>query len=315
MTDVPAAAELNQPPPPDAAPRVAQSRKPRQRKSYTTASIADALERRYPSNQGGYAILYEVGNATGFNCNRHCDALVMSLWPSRGVTLSGFEFKASRSDWQKELADPSKAEAIQRYCDYWWLAVTDKGIVLENELPPTWGLMALNARGSLEVVKPAPELSPVPMDRSMLAAIFRQVAEPIGNFSSSAIQNAEYKVRRELEVKHRDELARERSELAKLTAAIRSFEVASGVDMLNVMLPDRLFRREHASPAQVGEAVRFVLNGGLKGQSSNLQHASDSLASVADSLQRLISEIGTAGQFQYPPLSPQPSLQSGTESS
>ena len=45
------------------------------------------------------------------------DAVIMSLWPSRGLELHGVEIKVSRADWKREAADPAKAEAIAAYCD------------------------------------------------------------------------------------------------------------------------------------------------------------------------------------------------------
>jgi len=89
-----------------------------------------------------YALLPHVRNSTGYpSVTRTADALVMSLYPSRGLTLSGFEIKVSRSDWLRELKDPAKAEEIARHCDYWWIVAGEADLVKLEELPPSWGLL------------------------------------------------------------------------------------------------------------------------------------------------------------------------------
>lgn len=82
----------------------------------TTADICAAMRKTYC--QPEWALFFEVGNATGFNARRHADAVAMNMYPSRGLVLHGFEFKASKSDWKRELANPQKAEEIAQYCDY-----------------------------------------------------------------------------------------------------------------------------------------------------------------------------------------------------
>lgn len=233
--------------------------RPRPASKYSTNSIVAALERKYPQDKGAYGILYEVGNSTGFDCNRHCDALVMSLWPYRGLTLKGFEFKASRSDFLKELADPSKAEAIQRYCDEFWLAVTDESIVrlTDGELPVSWGLMALDARGSLRVIREAPQLTPVPLDRSMLAAIFRRVAEPIHAVSSSEISNAVNKVAEEHRKHHRSEVERLVKERRAVEAKIYEFERSIGCRIDGFSDVHSRWGENHQQ--NLADAIRYVL--------------------------------------------------------
>jgi len=101
----------------------------------------------------------------------------MSMWPSRGLEINGFEIKASRSDWLRELKNPAKAEAIAAYCDRWWI-VALKDLVKIEELPAGWGLMELQANGSLKEVKRAPARENVkPITRTFMAAMMRRVGE------------------------------------------------------------------------------------------------------------------------------------------
>lgn len=122
-----------------------------------------------------YCLLEEVRNAAAHHANRSADAIAMSLWPSRGLKVIGFEIKISRSDWTRELKDPAKADAFIRYCDHWYIAALP-GIVRADELPQLWGLMELQGE-KMKVIKEAPLLEAGPLDRTFVAAMMRRVGE------------------------------------------------------------------------------------------------------------------------------------------
>jgi hypothetical protein len=134
-----------------------------------------------------HVVLEEVraGTGQGPTSERYADALVCSVWPSRGIYLMGVEIKVSRADWKAELAKPQKSAAVQRFCERWWIAAPP-GIVQLDELPKTWGLMELVERKptstkkcphALKVVKQAPSLSPEPMNLPFIASILRNQAK------------------------------------------------------------------------------------------------------------------------------------------
>ena len=146
-------------------------------------AIYDALRLRYGAPQ--YALFLEVANGTGSNIRRYCDALAMSLFPSRGLDLHGFEVKVSKQDWKRELANPHKVEeGIYKFCDCWWI-VAPQGIVVRDELPKTWGLLELQPydpakpklKPALRQVVAAPTLKPQQMSRSFIAALLRRADE------------------------------------------------------------------------------------------------------------------------------------------
>jgi hypothetical protein len=87
----------------------------------------------------------------------------------------GFEVKVSRGDWLRELKQPEKSEAVQGYCDEWWICA-EEGVVDVSELPKTWGLMVTNGK-ALKTVVPAPTLTPKALDRHFLCAVLRRAAE------------------------------------------------------------------------------------------------------------------------------------------
>lgn len=142
-----------------------------------THEVNAAIRRAYPSTE--YAVMFEVGNATGSRVTRHADAVVMNLWPSRGLLIEGIEVKVSRSDWTREIKNPEKAEAISKYCDKWWI-IAPEGIVHEHEVPALWGYKKVNAKGALVTVKDAPKKDKEelhPLDRGFVSAMLRRASE------------------------------------------------------------------------------------------------------------------------------------------
>ena len=84
--------------------------------------------------------------------------------------MHGHEVKVSRADWLTELRDPTKAERIKRYCNRWWLVVSDASIVKDGELPEGWGLM-VKAGDRLRAKVKAPLLTPEPMTLDFVAGL------------------------------------------------------------------------------------------------------------------------------------------------
>lgn len=113
----------------------------------TEAEVLGLLERYYakPGNGGSgeYAFMRQVRNAAGFDANRTFDAVVVGLWPSRGHDIHVLEVKVSRSDWQRELAKPEKAEDAAKVADR-FSVVAPRGIVDLAEVPATWGLIEVH---------------------------------------------------------------------------------------------------------------------------------------------------------------------------
>lgn len=107
---------------------------------------------------------------------RTADFIAQETWEARGLLLHGHEVKVSRSDWLHELADPTKAGAVKRYCDRWWLVVPNKAIV-RDDLPDDWGLLVIGKGGALRVAKSAPPLEPEPWPPTFRASLLRAVAK------------------------------------------------------------------------------------------------------------------------------------------
>lgn len=248
----------------------------------TTSQIMQRLRAQY--SKDAYALIPEVGNATGMNTTRHADALVMGLWPSRGMLVEGFEVKASRQDWQRELAKPAKADPIFKFCDRWWLVVGDPNIVRLGELPKPWGLMVPHKEG-LKVAIAAPELQPEPLSRNFIAAILRGVQKHVLPEAAleKAVKEAEqrgYNEGREAEEKN----SNAGYALKRLNETVRNFEAASGI---------RLNEGWHG-PTKIGEAVKFILQHGedrplklAEDMMRQYQRLADMLAKEIEAMQKV----------------------------
>ena len=150
----------------------------------STPLLREALRKRYPMPE--WVLMEEVRDAAGFSAGRSADAIAMNTWPSRGLEIHGFEIKASRADWLRELKNPAKAEAIACYCDRWWI-VANQEVVEVDELPIGWGLLEFKTSGALKEVRLAPKSDDVkPLNRSFVAAMMRRV----GQIDQSVIQSA-----------------------------------------------------------------------------------------------------------------------------
>lgn len=191
--------------------------------------VIAALAKRYAAPE--FALFEQVGNGTGYTANRWADAVAMSLWPSRGLDLYGFEIKVSRSDWLRELRNPAKAEDIAAACDFWFVAVGGPGILEFAEVPAPWGVLELNGRG-LRQVKPAERRVPAAeLGRPMLAAILRRASEGMVPASSIAarLEAAEKAGREDGQVLAARGDEQSKRDLAELRDAIAAFERESGV--------------------------------------------------------------------------------------
>jgi len=194
--------------------------------------IYKILFKRYKGTEHAY--MEEVSDAAGFGRSRSADAVVMNLWPSRGLHLTGFEVKASRTDWLKELKNPAKAENIIKYCDYWWLLAGDDSVVLQPgiEIPTTWGYMVIR-KNRLVVVKEAPKLEPAVLSRSFLAAMLKRVTggmvprSSIQNEIDNAIELGCQNKRRQ----HDYEVERLTKKVSELQKIITDFETASELSL------------------------------------------------------------------------------------
>lgn len=243
-------------------------------KKKTEADLISALAKRY--QPPAYAFMPQVRNGTGYTREkvRTADALALSLYPSRGLDLMGFEIKVDRSDWLRELKEPNKSESIQQFCDQWWI-VTLPDVIVPGELPSAWGHMVLKGSQLVAEVK-APKLEAAPMDRPMLCGIMRKVTE-----ASCPLDDVQRRVdeayQKGFESGQKDR-TRER-EIVELKRRINEFQEASGVEI------------DRWSGGHVGEAVRFVVDNQLLGTSDIARRFRAGIAFKRKAVEQLASKL------------------------
>jgi len=192
--------------------------------------VVKALAAKYTAPE--YAFLTEVRNSVGFQKKiRTADAMAMSLWPSRGLYMTGFEVKVSRADWKKELESPEKAEELARFCKLWFVACPDK-MIDKDEVPPGWGLIYVREDGSLKYQKPAPE-QPTTEEPTwiLFASLMRDVVD---NWTPKSLTDERLRVaideaKKNWENSQRYDRSRAEEKLATIRKNVAAFESASGI--------------------------------------------------------------------------------------
>jgi hypothetical protein len=177
-----------------------------------------------------YAFLKQVRNQTGFYNNsdgiRTADGLALSLFPSRGLHMHGFEIKTYKTDLMNELKHPEKADAIGKYCNYWWIVVPDKLTFSIEDLPDTWGLLV--AEGNrLVAKKQAVFMKAKPIDLGILCGILRKVNETM--ISMDVFNDAVNEREKSLEKIVESRFERKLRDAENLNKKVEEFEKISGV--------------------------------------------------------------------------------------
>lgn len=241
-----------------------------------TKRLRDCLRTRYAWPE--WALLEEISlSRASWGGHRVADALALGMWGGTQHHLHGFEIKATRSDWLKEVRTIGKADDAYRYCHRWWL-VAPEGVATADEIPGTWGWM-IPRGATLRVKRQAPVLTPEPLPMWATAhlvskALHRGVAQR-GDVAQQLVDEYERGKAAGIE----QEQARYRpDELERLRTAVDRFEEVSGITI------------EGGRAENIGKAVRFVESGGLKRQEKQLEKAA---SAAFDALVELAAVVPT----------------------
>ena len=142
--------------------------------TFTERDILDMLLARYNTERVGtiadrYVRAEHVRSTQTYQTMSIADFIAIDKYASQ-QSLIGHEVKVSRADWLTELRHLSKAERIKRFCNRWYLLVSDAAIVRDGELPEGWGLM-VKAGGRLHITTKAPKLTPEPLTLDFTAGL------------------------------------------------------------------------------------------------------------------------------------------------
>lgn len=227
--------------------------------------------------QPEWAFFPQVRSSTGF-ASRIADGIAMNMYRSRKYEIHGFEIKVSRTDWLNELKNPQKADVIFKYCDKFWLVVSDKDIVQSGELPKGWGLMAVRGKGLVMKVRPEYVKAEV-LDYGFIASLLRSASANL--VSRNSIQKRVDdawelgQASRESSIKSAEKNAERYKEI------IRSFEKESGVEI------DDWSGNQKAE--KVGKLLRRIING--ESFKDILSWKIDSIESAAKGILKEVKKI------------------------
>lgn len=248
-----------------------------------SSHIKALLRERFSIDE--WVLAFEVAPETGGG-TRRADAVAMNMWRSRGHAIHGFEFKVSRGDWLRELKDPSKADAVAQYCDYWWLVIDGDNIIKDEELPEGWGLMivvrdAKKLPKGLRVKVKAPKLKAAPINKYFMASLFRSLGK-VDSVEIAALAR-----------KEADALIEARTNDMKLqiTRASRDYielnnkieEIAS---LTGIQLDDW-----RMVPKDFAKAVQFVKACGISGAYGSIESLSKNLLEMHSKLESAMSQF------------------------
>lgn len=158
----------------------------------TERVLLDALHRRLEgggSNGGTWRhVLAEHPRSDPTYGGSIADAVSLDTWGSSGYALTGYEIKVSRSDWLREVRDPTKSYPWRSVCTWWWL-VTIPG-VCRDDLPHGWGLLEL--RGTRLVMAHHAPRNPEPLRLGPrpLAGLLRSTQQTYARRNRSPAENA-----------------------------------------------------------------------------------------------------------------------------
>ncbi|MHB0998193.1 MAG: hypothetical protein ACYC27_03025 [Armatimonadota bacterium] len=211
---------------------------------WTESRVYSLLNKVFPGDKGAFALIPQLRNGTGYTRSsvRTADAVAISCWPSRGLWMAGIEIKVSLQDWRKELASPEKADSIQQFCKYWYVACPE-GVIPHGEVPETWGIIECHATGA-KIVKPAAANECKNPDICLVASILRNIAS---NMTANAI--IKDRIKEEAEKLAASQNHALKHELDRTVGRITKFEENSGVNI------------DNWSVGSIAEAVKLVMEG------------------------------------------------------
>lgn len=244
-----------------------------------TTQLLDALRNHYikpGDTQPGAVFLTEV---TAPNRSNRADAIHVGLWASRGYTVDVHELKVSRTDFQRELDNPAKAEAWWAHSNTFWIVAPHESITPPELLPAGWGLMVPGTRGRRFKKVVEAEHRDLRPSTALLAALLVSMETDQNN----ALQQVrrEFNLKRELEI---DKLRRE----GALNRDPKTRERLERLDELESLIGFKLSDFDYGTnttPAVLAHAIREAVAG-----ERTVRDIDRALVSLESEAKRLMSD-------------------------
>ncbi len=245
-------------------------------------SIWDALKKRYPDNE--FVLMAEVSDAAGTSRSRSLDYMAVGLYPSRGLHITGIELKSHRGDWLNELKNPKKQENHFKHCDYFYLLTADEHVAKLEEIPETWGWLCMK-NSIIKVIKKAPKLTPLDPSKHFMVAMLKRASSKDNFVHVDSIKDRIEQVKQSALSMRDREIKRQEQELKDLKKLVKEFEEAAGV---------RFGTWGNYQPSEIGKAVKFINDYGVKNINSGLVRMKETLEVI---LQNIDNSIKSANEM------------------
>lgn len=267
----------------------------------TTPEIEARLAERYSGVE--WAFFLQVPSSTG-GAARTADAVAMSVWRSRGYYFVGFEIKASRADWLRELQNPKKADPIAKMMHQWYVVVGHEDFIRPGELPQAWGLLVPYQK-TLKVAKEAERQEPDGISYAFVASLLRRASRVQSNEARDQAliirKVEEARTAAQEDARRRIEMAR--SDYARLHEKVRAFEEASGIQIDRGGLDDIRIKGAMIEALSSGRwDVRRALH-----EIDSVERVANNLAAVARANAEMLRErFNEFLRLAAPPTTPPP---------
>jgi len=245
-----------------------------------------------------YKVLAQVRNGTGHSkITRTADAIVVSLWPSQGLWVGGYEIKCSRSDWLNEVKAPEKSNEIARHLHFWSVITAEESFIRPGELPAAWGHLVPDKKGEkLRTVKePTMNKDAVP-EWGFVIALLRNASDgmvPESMVTKEVNRRVEGLEERLAErLKYRAEQGQKEAErnLSGLKEEILKFESRTGLRISDFT--------GYSFGADASKVIRYLMDGGAAARErQELERMAERALEIAASINRVMNFTGAEPDF------------------
>lgn len=146
-----------------------------------TEKIYECLDRLHQEHWSlkNFITIREVRCGTGYRYQNKRSFDYMAISACEGNQVRGYEVKASRTDFLKDIKDPEKQKALRCFANLFYY-VAPEGVIKKEELPPWAGLLEMYYREGehwINQVVGAPLQANFPPTWSFVAECIRNKSE------------------------------------------------------------------------------------------------------------------------------------------
>lgn len=243
-------------------------------------SAWQVLRNRFPESE--YVLLCEVSDASGHARSRSLDYMIINLWQSRGLAVTGIEQKSNRGDWLKEIKNPAKQENHFKHCDYFFLLTDKENVAKIDEIPASWGWYHINERGVLKTMKAAPKLKSIPIERSLMCAMLRRAADKSKYVHVDELENRIQAEAESIQKIKQNNLERKSQQYDELLSKVIAFEKHTSISLQYSYEP-------HLEG--IGKIIDLIQHNGLDKYIRNLERVSKDAKHIHDDVAAKIEAL------------------------